>query len=111
MTPPQGEEVTYPQPLSQQGPGCPIRIPALSRPAPTPTAPLLLQNRPWVPGPSSSATAQCAGPFMSLSVSADLGSSSVRAGLQSLEASGQLEGEFDMFALTRGSSLADQRKE
>nr|XP_055184364.1 target of Myb1 membrane trafficking protein isoform X3 [Nyctereutes procyonoides] len=41
----------------------------------------------------------------------NLGSSSVRAGLQSLEASGQLEGEFDMFALTRGSSLADQRKE
>uniref|UniRef100_A0A2K5CCF3 Target of myb1 membrane trafficking protein n=1 Tax=Aotus nancymaae TaxID=37293 RepID=A0A2K5CCF3_AOTNA len=41
----------------------------------------------------------------------NLGSSSVRAGLQSLEASGQLEDEFDMFALTRGSSLADQRKE
>lgn len=42
---------------------------------------------------------------------ADLGSSSVRAGLQSLETSGRLEDEFDMFALTRGSSLADQRKE
>ncbi|KAJ1062451.1 hypothetical protein K5549_016956, partial [Capra hircus] len=42
---------------------------------------------------------------------AHLGSSSVRAGLQSLEASGRLEDEFDMFALTRGSSLADQRKE
>uniref|UniRef100_A0A2K5I4G1 Target of myb1 membrane trafficking protein n=1 Tax=Colobus angolensis palliatus TaxID=336983 RepID=A0A2K5I4G1_COLAP len=41
----------------------------------------------------------------------ELGSSSVRAGLQSLEASGRLEDEFDMFALTRGSSLADQRKE
>ncbi|XP_055430583.1 target of Myb1 membrane trafficking protein isoform X5 [Bubalus kerabau] len=41
----------------------------------------------------------------------NLGSSSVRAGLQSLEASGRLEDEFDMFALTRGSSLADQRKE
>ncbi|KAG8514085.1 Target of Myb protein 1 [Galemys pyrenaicus] len=41
----------------------------------------------------------------------NLGSSSVRAGLQSLEASGRLEEEFDMFALTRGSSLADQRKE
>ncbi|KAM9229476.1 target of Myb1 membrane trafficking protein isoform 9-T9 [Dugong dugon] len=41
----------------------------------------------------------------------NLGSSSVRAGLQSLNASGQLEDEFDMFALTRGSSLADQRKE
>lgn len=46
-----------------------------------------------------------------LSVSADLGSSSVRAGLQSLETSGHLEDDFDMFALTRGSSLADQRKE
>lgn len=45
-----------------------------------------------------------------LSVSADLGSSSVRAGLQSLETSGCLEDDFDMFALTRGSSLADQRK-
>ena len=40
---------------------------------------------------------------MCLSVPADLGSSSVRAGLQSLEASGQLEGEFDMFALTRAA--------
>ncbi|XP_040590741.1 target of Myb protein 1 isoform X4 [Mesocricetus auratus] len=38
------------------------------------------------------------------------GSSSVRAGLQSLETSGHLEDDFDMFALTRGSSLADQRK-
>ena len=44
------------------------------------------------------------------SVSADLGSRSVRAGLQSLETSGHLEDDFDMFALTRGSSLADQRK-
>nr|KAF6498322.1 target of myb1 membrane trafficking protein [Rousettus aegyptiacus] len=41
----------------------------------------------------------------------NLDSSSVRAGLQSLETSGRLEDEFDMFALTRGSSLADQRKE
>ncbi|XP_021113993.1 target of Myb protein 1 isoform X2 [Heterocephalus glaber] len=48
------------------------------------------------------------GPSPSL---ADLGSSSVRAGLQSLEPSGHPEEEFDMFALTRGSSLADQRKE
>ncbi|XP_038168622.1 target of Myb protein 1 isoform X2 [Arvicola amphibius] len=40
----------------------------------------------------------------------NLGSSSVRAGLQSLETSGRLEDDFDMFALTRGSSLADQRK-
>ncbi|KAM6215065.1 target of Myb1 membrane trafficking protein isoform 2-T2 [Rhynchocyon petersi] len=40
-----------------------------------------------------------------------LGSSSVRAGLQSLNASGRLEDEFDMFALTRGSSLAEQRKD
>lgn len=45
------------------------------------------------------------------SVSAGLGSSSVRSGLQSLDAPGRLEDEFDMFALTRGSSLADQRKE
>lgn len=50
-------------------------------------------------------------PSGGLFVPADLGSSSVRAGLQSLEASGRLEDEFDMFALTRGSSLADQRKE
>ncbi|XP_046285473.1 target of Myb1 membrane trafficking protein isoform X2 [Marmota monax] len=41
----------------------------------------------------------------------NLGSSSVRTGLQSLDAPGRLEDEFDMFALTRGSSLADQRKE
>ncbi|XP_016050513.1 target of Myb1 membrane trafficking protein isoform X2 [Erinaceus europaeus] len=41
----------------------------------------------------------------------NLGSNSVRAGLQSLEATGHLEDEFDMFALTRGSSLAEQRKE
>lgn len=40
----------------------------------------------------------------------NLGSNSVRAGLQSLETSGRLEDDFDMFALTRGSSLADQRK-
>ncbi|KAM5288195.1 target of Myb1 membrane trafficking protein isoform 3-T3 [Ctenodactylus gundi] len=41
----------------------------------------------------------------------NLGSSSVRVGLQSLETSGRLEDDFDMFALTRGSSLADQRKD
>lgn len=41
----------------------------------------------------------------------NLGSSSVRDGLQSLEPSAHPEDEFDMFALTRGSSLADQRKE
>ncbi|XP_048356966.1 target of Myb protein 1 isoform X1 [Sphaerodactylus townsendi] len=41
----------------------------------------------------------------------NLGSGSVSAGLQSLDHSGKLEEEFDMFALTRGSSLADQRKE
>uniref|UniRef100_A0A8C6RF94 Target of myb1 trafficking protein n=1 Tax=Nannospalax galili TaxID=1026970 RepID=A0A8C6RF94_NANGA len=41
----------------------------------------------------------------------NLGSNSVKAGLQSLETSGRLEDDFDMFALTRGSSLADQRKE
>uniref|UniRef100_A0A670ITV3 Target of myb1 membrane trafficking protein n=1 Tax=Podarcis muralis TaxID=64176 RepID=A0A670ITV3_PODMU len=41
----------------------------------------------------------------------NLGSGSVNAGLQSLNNSGKLEEEFDMFALTRGSNLADQRKE
>ncbi|XP_034982585.2 target of Myb1 membrane trafficking protein isoform X1 [Zootoca vivipara] len=41
----------------------------------------------------------------------NLGSGSVSAGLQSLNNSGKLEEEFDMFALTRGSNLADQRKE
>ncbi|XP_058936759.1 target of Myb1 membrane trafficking protein isoform X2 [Kogia breviceps] len=55
------------------------------------------------PAATSSLSSQLAG--------MNLGSSSVRAGLQSLEASGHLEDEFDMFALTRGSSLADQRKE
>ncbi|XP_006261959.1 target of Myb1 membrane trafficking protein isoform X1 [Alligator mississippiensis] len=40
-----------------------------------------------------------------------LGSGSVSAGLRSLDTSGKLEDEFDMFALTRGSSLAEQRKE
>uniref|UniRef100_A0A8C7AEM6 Target of myb1 membrane trafficking protein n=1 Tax=Neovison vison TaxID=452646 RepID=A0A8C7AEM6_NEOVI len=58
-------------------------------------------------GPDQAAT----GSLSSQLAGMNLGSSSVRAGLQSLEASGQLEGEFDMFALTRGSSLADQRKE
>ncbi|XP_010192040.1 PREDICTED: target of Myb protein 1 isoform X2 [Mesitornis unicolor] len=41
----------------------------------------------------------------------NLGSSSVSAGLHTLNTSGKLEEEFDMFALTRGSSLAEQRKE
>uniref|UniRef100_A0A8D0H4G0 Target of myb1 membrane trafficking protein n=1 Tax=Sphenodon punctatus TaxID=8508 RepID=A0A8D0H4G0_SPHPU len=41
----------------------------------------------------------------------NLGASSVSAGLQSLDTSGKLEEEFDMFALTRGSSLAEQRKD
>ncbi|XP_061494967.1 target of Myb1 membrane trafficking protein isoform X2 [Rhineura floridana] len=41
----------------------------------------------------------------------NLGSGSVSAGLQSLGNSGKLEEEFDMFALTRGSSLAEQRKD
>ncbi|XP_054844561.1 target of Myb1 membrane trafficking protein isoform X2 [Eublepharis macularius] len=41
----------------------------------------------------------------------NLGSGSVSAGLQSIDRSGKLEEEFDMFALTRGSSLAEQRKE
>ncbi|NWU65359.1 TOM1 protein, partial [Pterocles burchelli] len=41
----------------------------------------------------------------------NLGSSSVSAGLHSLDTSGKLEEEFDMFALTRSSSLAEQRRE
>ncbi|XP_010004076.1 PREDICTED: target of Myb protein 1 isoform X1 [Chaetura pelagica] len=41
----------------------------------------------------------------------NLGSNSVSAGLHSLDTSGKLEEEFDMFALTRGSSLAEQRRE
>lgn len=92
--------------------------PAGSRPAHascpmcTPSV-LPTQNQPWlsreqlgdIACESSGRSLTC------LSVPADLGSSSVRAGLQSLETSGRLEDEFDMFALTRGSSLADQRKE
>lgn len=58
-------------------------------------------------GPDPAAT----GSLSSQLAGMNLGSSSVRAGLQSLETSGRLEDEFDMFALTRGSSLADQRKE
>ncbi|PNJ49353.1 TOM1 isoform 5 [Pongo abelii] len=58
-------------------------------------------------GPDPAAT----GNLSSQLAGMNLGPSSVRAGLQSLEASGRLEDEFDMFALTRGSSLADQRKE
>ncbi|KAM5250651.1 target of Myb1 membrane trafficking protein isoform 3-T3 [Hipposideros larvatus] len=57
-------------------------------------------------GPDPAAT----GNLSSQLAGMNLGSSSVRAGLQSLETSGGLEDEFDMFALTRGSSLADQRK-
>ncbi|NXP69549.1 TOM1 protein, partial [Ramphastos sulfuratus] len=41
----------------------------------------------------------------------NLRSSSISAGPRSLSTSGKLEEEFDMFALTRGSSLAEQRKE
>ncbi|XP_054242363.1 target of Myb1 membrane trafficking protein isoform X3 [Indicator indicator] len=41
----------------------------------------------------------------------NLGSSSISAGPRTLNTSGKLEEEFDMFALTRGSSLAEQRKE
>ncbi|KAJ7330156.1 hypothetical protein JRQ81_016330 [Phrynocephalus forsythii] len=55
------------------------------------------------PEPASTLSSQLAG----MSVGAD----SVSAGLQSLNSSGKLEEEFDMFALTRGSSLAEQRKE
>ncbi|XP_019498136.1 PREDICTED: target of Myb protein 1 isoform X1 [Hipposideros armiger] len=57
-------------------------------------------------GPDPAAT----GNLSSQLAGMNLGSSSVRAGLQSLETSGGPEDEFDMFALTRGSSLADQRK-
>ncbi|XP_048212253.1 target of Myb protein 1 [Perognathus longimembris pacificus] len=57
-------------------------------------------------GPDSATTSNLSSQLAGM----NLGSSSVRAGLQSLEASGRLEDEFDMFALTRGSSLADQRK-
>ncbi|XP_008047260.1 target of Myb protein 1 isoform X2 [Carlito syrichta] len=58
-------------------------------------------------GPDPAATSNLSSQLAGM----NLGSSSVRAGLQSLETSGRLEDEFDMFALTRGSSLADQRKE
>ena len=75
---------------------------------------LLIQTPPWAW--QEAAWPRCiqgqpGGVLHGPSVPADLGSSSVRAGLQSLETSGQLEDEFDMFALTRGSSLAEQRKE
>lgn len=58
-------------------------------------------------GPEPAATSNLSSQLAGMT----LGSGSVRAGLQSLETSGRLEDEFDMFALTRGSSLADQRKE
>nr|XP_004650313.2 target of Myb protein 1 [Jaculus jaculus] len=54
------------------------------------------------PAAASSLSSQLAG--------MNLGSSSVRDGLQSLGAPGHLEDDFDMFALTRSSSLAEQRK-
>ncbi|CAO2611329.1 Target of Myb1 membrane trafficking protein [Lemmus lemmus] len=57
-------------------------------------------------GPDPTATSNLSSQLAGM----NLGSSSVRAGLQSLETSGRLEDDFDMFALTRGSSLADQRK-
>ncbi|MEE6523087.1 hypothetical protein FKM82_021818 [Ascaphus truei] len=43
-------------------------------------------------------------------LSVDVSSGSVSGTLQSLEVMKKPEDEFDMFALTRGSSLADQRK-
>ncbi|XP_051817574.1 target of Myb1 membrane trafficking protein isoform X2 [Antechinus flavipes] len=55
------------------------------------------------PGAPSALSSQLAG--------MNLGAGSVSAALQSLDTAGKLEDEFDMFALTRGSSLADQRKE
>ncbi|XP_034633797.1 target of Myb protein 1 isoform X2 [Trachemys scripta elegans] len=64
-----------------------------------PSAPLI--DKP--PEAANSLSSQLAG--------INLGSGSVSAGLQSLNSSGKLEEEFDMFALTRGSSLAEQRKE
>ncbi|XP_027680870.2 target of Myb protein 1 isoform X2 [Chelonia mydas] len=64
-----------------------------------PSAPLI--DKP--PEAANSLSSQLAG--------INLGSGSVSAGLQSLDSSGKLEEEFDMFALTRGSSLAEQRKE
>nr|XP_021512409.1 target of Myb protein 1 isoform X2 [Meriones unguiculatus] len=57
-------------------------------------------------GPDPTATSNLSSQLAGM----NLGSRSVRAGLQSLETSGHLEDDFDMFALTRGSSLADQRK-
>lgn len=57
-------------------------------------------------GPDTAATSNLSARLAGM----NLGSSSVRAGLQSLETSGHPEDDFDMFALTRGSSLADQRK-
>uniref|UniRef100_A0A8D2D6U8 Target of myb1 membrane trafficking protein n=1 Tax=Sciurus vulgaris TaxID=55149 RepID=A0A8D2D6U8_SCIVU len=58
-------------------------------------------------GPDTAATSDLSPQLAGM----NLGSSSVRPGLQSLDAPSRLEDEFDMFALTRGSSLADQRKE
>ncbi|NWI45579.1 TOM1 protein, partial [Picathartes gymnocephalus] len=62
-----------------------------------PSAPALKQ-----PEVTSNLSSQLAG--------MNLGSSSVSAGLHSLDTSGKLEEDFDMFALTRGSSLAEQRR-
>ncbi|XP_077685394.1 target of Myb1 membrane trafficking protein isoform X5 [Eretmochelys imbricata] len=64
-----------------------------------PSAPLI--DKP--PEAANSLSSQLAG--------INLGSGSVSAGLKSLDSSGKLEEEFDMFALTRGSSLAEQRKD
>ncbi|XP_067415507.1 target of Myb1 membrane trafficking protein [Emydura macquarii macquarii] len=65
-------------------------------------------------GPSAPPTAKQPPAASSLSsqlAGINLGSGSVSMGLQSLDSSGKLEEEFDMFALTRGNSLAEQRKE
>ncbi|XP_075794178.1 target of Myb1 membrane trafficking protein isoform X1 [Pelodiscus sinensis] len=64
-----------------------------------PSAPLPVKQ----PEAANSLSSQLAG--------INLGSGSVSAGLQALDSSGRLEEDFDMFALTRGSSLAEQRKE
>ncbi|XP_010286163.1 PREDICTED: target of Myb protein 1 isoform X2 [Phaethon lepturus] len=67
-------------------------------------------------GPNSPSAAAVRQPEVTNNLSSqlagmNLGSSSVSAGLHSLDTSGKLEEEFDMFALTRGSSLAEQRRE
>uniref|UniRef100_A0A8B9TVG7 Target of myb1 membrane trafficking protein n=1 Tax=Anas platyrhynchos TaxID=8839 RepID=A0A8B9TVG7_ANAPL len=63
------------------------------------------------PTPSAAKQPEVTNNLSSQLAGMNLGSSSVSAGLQSLNTSGKLEEEFDMFAMTRGSSLAEQRRE